>query len=188
VFPPLEGEDEVKILSFNFIPREKMLEKIKVDQVDYDVWEQQGYVMVTEGNVVDYNVVQAKIEECLGLYQVQSIAYDRWNATKLVQDLIAGGYEHMIPIGQGYQSMNAPSKYFETLILDKKFNHGGNPLLRWAFSNVMILMDPAGNIKPDKGKSKQRIDPIVAGIMAIDGVMKNIEVPSVYEDRGLTFL
>ena len=180
---------EVKILSFNFIPRERMLDKIKTDGVDYDIWEKHGYIIATEGNVVDYNVVQAKIEECLELFQVQSIAYDRWNATQIVTNLITNGYDHMIPIGQGYQSMNAPSKYFETLILDKKFNHGGNPVLRWAFSNVMILTDPAGNIKPDKGKSKQRIDPIVAGIMALDGVMKNADSgPSVYEIRDSLYL
>ena len=188
MFPPLEGEDEIKILSFNFIPKEKMLEKIKTDGVDYDIWEKQGYIIATEGNVVDYNEVQKKIEQCLELFQVQSIAYDRWNATKLVQDLTASGYNHMIPIGQGYQSLNAPSKYLETLILDKKFNHGNNPVLRWAFSNVMILMDPAGNIKPDKGKSKQRIDPVVAGIMALDGVMRNEVTPSIYETQGITFL
>jgi len=162
-------ENEIKVLSFNFIPRERMLEKIKIDNVDYDVWEREGFIIVTEGNVVDYNVVQAKIEECLELYQVQSIAYDRWNATQLVTNLISGGYEQMTPIGQGYQSLNMPTKYLETLILDKKLNHGGNPVLRWAFNNVMILTDPAGNIKPDKGKSKQRIDPIVALIESLDG-------------------
>lgn len=177
---------DIKVLSFIFIPRERMLEKIKTDGVDYDIWEQQGFITVTEGNVVDYNVVEATIKECLEKYQVQSIAYDRWNATKLVQDLIAGGYEHMIPLGQGYQSLNAPTKYLETLILDKKLNHGGNPVMRWNFDNVMILMDPAGNIKPDKGKSKQRIDGIVALIMALDGVMKNEDsTSSVYDNRSL---
>lgn len=177
--------DEVITLSFNFIPKEKMLEKIKVDQVDYDIWEQQGWITATKGNVVDYNVVQAKIEECLELYQVQSIAYDRWNATKLVQDLISGGYDKMIPLGQGYQSLNNPTKYLETLILDKKLNHGGNPVLRWAFDNCMMTMDAAGNIKPDKGKAKQRIDPIVALIESIDGVMKNIDTTSIYETEGV---
>ena len=175
-----DGE-EIKTLSFNFIPKEKMLEKIKVDQVDYGIWEQQGFIIATEGNVVDYNVVQAKIEECLGLYQVQSIAYDRWNATKLVQDLISGGYDKMIPLGQGYQSLNNPTKYLETLILDKKLNHGANPVLRWAFDNCMMTMDAAGNIKPDKGKAKQRIDPVVALIESIDGVMKNVDTISIYE-------
>ena len=179
---------EAKILSFNFIPKEKMFEKIKTDGVNYDIWEQQGHIIATEGNVVDYNVIEATIKDCLELYQVQSIAFDRWNSTKLIQDLIADGYANMIPLGQGYQSLNAPMKYLETLILDKKFNHGGNPVLKWAFSNVMIVMDPAGNIKPDKGKSTQRIDPIVAGIMALDGVIKNIETVSIYETQGITFL
>ncbi|MEF9427313.1 MAG: terminase large subunit [Candidatus Mariimomonas ferrooxydans] len=147
-----------------------------------------GYVIATEGNVVDYNVVQAKIEQCLELYEVKSIAYDRWGATKLINDLTLKGYEHMIPIGQGYQSINAPSKYLETLILDKKLNHGGNPVLRWNFDNVMMIMDPAGNIKPDKSKSTQRIYGIAALIMAVDGVMRNENSPSVYEQAGITFI
>ena len=178
VFP---DEEELKVLPFIFIPREKMLEKIKTDQVQYDVWENKGHVIVTEGNVVDYNVVQSKIEECLQKYQVKSIAYDRWNATNIVQNLTDNGYQHMIPLGQGYRDMNNPTKYLETRILDKKLNHGGNPVLRWNFDNVMVIMDPAGNIKPDKGKSKQRIDAIVALIMALDGVMKNENAPSIYE-------
>jgi phage terminase large subunit-like protein len=176
---PRDGERIV--LPFFFIPKERMAEKIKVDRVDYDLWEKQGYVIATEGNVVDYEMVKKIITEALGRYQVRSIAYDRWNATKLVQDLIADGYERMIPIGQGYQSMNAPTKYLETLILDRKLNHGSNPVLRWNFDNVMILQDPAGNIKPDKGKSKQRIDGIVALIMALDGVMRNEQPVSMYE-------
>jgi phage terminase large subunit-like protein len=91
----------------------------------------------------------------------------------------------MIPLGQGYVSMNAPTKYLETLILDKKLNHGGNPVLRWNFDNVMIVPDPAGNIKPDKGKSKQRIDAIVALIMALDGIIKNENTGSIYDTRSI---
>ena len=106
-------DDEVKVLPFAFIPRERMREKIRVDFVNYDLWEQQGYIIATEGNVVDYNTIEAVIKDCLEKYQVKSIAYDRWNATKTVQDLIADGYEHMIPIGQGFQSLNAPTKYLK---------------------------------------------------------------------------
>jgi len=173
--------EDFSVLPFFFIPKERMREKIKIDRVPYDVWEQQGFVAVTEGNVVDYNVVQAKIEECLEKYQVKNIAYDRWGSTHLVTNLVSNGYDHMIPLGQGYRDLNAPTKYLETLILDKKLNHGGNPLLRWNFDNVMITPDAAGNIKPDKGKSKQRIDGIVALIMALDGIMKNIDTISIYE-------
>jgi len=182
-------DDEVKVLPFAFIPRERMREKIRVDFVNYDLWEQQGYIIATEGNVVDYNTIEAVIKDCLEKYQVKSIAYDRWNATKTVQDLIADGYEHMIPIGQGFQSLNAPTKYLETLILNRQLNHGGNPLLRWNFDNVMMTQDPAGNIKPDKSKSNQRIDAIVALIMALDGVIRNeSDSSSVYDNREILVL
>ncbi|GAH14661.1 unnamed protein product, partial [marine sediment metagenome] len=101
-------------------------------------------------------------------YQIEEIGYDRWNADYLVQRLIAKGNIDMIPVGMGFGSMNAPTKYFEALILDKKINHGGHPVLRWNFDNVMMKEDPAGNIKPDKSKSTHKIDAIVSIIIALD--------------------
>jgi len=180
VFP--EGH---KILTHFFIPKERMIEIEKRDRVPYSLWVEQGYVTATEGNVIDYEFIKAHIEKCLETYQVKEIAYDRWNADYLVQRLIADGYVEMIPVGMGYASMNAPTKYLESLILDKKLNHGGNPVLRWNMSNVMVKTDPAGNIKPDKEKSTQKIDGIVSIILALDGVIRNKDTSSIYEKEGV---
>jgi phage terminase large subunit-like protein len=92
----------------------------------------------------------------------------------------------MIPTGMGFASMNTPSKYLESLILDRKLNHGGNPVLRWNMSNCMVKQDPAGNLKPDKNKATQKIDGIVSLILALDRVVRHEEEkPSVYEGRGI---
>jgi phage terminase large subunit-like protein len=173
--------EDFSVRPFFFIPRERMKEKIKIDRVPYDVWEGKGLLTVTNGEVIDYGAIERKIGKLAQIYQIKQINYDRWNADMLVQRLISKGMVNMVPIGMGYQSMNAPTKYLESLILEKKLNHGANPILRWNFDNVMIITDPAGNIKPDKSKTKQRIDGIVATIMALDGLMRNQKKPSIYE-------
>ncbi|MCL5073189.1 MAG: terminase large subunit [Actinobacteria bacterium] len=175
--------EDYSVLPFFFIPRQRMKERIKTDKVPYDVWERQGHVIVTEGEVIDYAAVEKKIDKLLSLYQIKQINYDRWNADYLVQRLTARGYLNMVQMGMGYQSMNTPTKYLESLILEGKLNHDGNPILRWNFDNCMLTTDPAGNIKPDKAKSTQRIDGIVATIMALDGLMRNLKKTSIYETQ-----
>jgi phage terminase large subunit-like protein len=162
-----------------------MLEIEARDRVPYSQWVRDGFINATEGNVVDYGFVKKTIMDCLATYQVQEIAYDRWNSSHMVQELIAEGDINMVPIGMGFGSMNAPTKYLEALILDKKIYHGANPVLRWNFDNVAIKTDPAGNIKPDKEKSTQKIDGIVALIMALDRVMRNENQVSIYETQGI---
>lgn len=182
IFP---GEDN-KIITHFFIPEERMMEIEKKDRVPYSVWARQGFLNVTNGNVIDYFFIENKIKELAEKYQIKEIAYDRWNADMLVQRLMAEGFINMIPIGMGFASMNAPTKYLEALILDKKINHGGNPILRWNFDNVMITQDPAGNIKPDKAKSTQKIDGIVSLILAIDRTIRHEDdTKSIYDKREI---
>ena len=175
--------EEYKIITHCFIPKEKMLEKEAKDKVPYSIWEKQGYINATEGNVVDYAFIEDKVKKEAEKYQIKEIGYDRWNADYLVQRLIAEGNIEMIPVGMGFASMNAPTKYLEALILDKKINHGGNPVTRWNFDNVMMKEDPAGNIKPDKSKSTQKIDAIVSIIIATDRLMRHEEQKSIYETQ-----
>ena len=181
VFP--EG---YKVLTHFFIPRERMAEIEKKDRVPYSLWVRQGYVTATEGNVIDYDFVLDHIKKCLETYQVKEISYDRWNSDFLVQKLIADGNIEMVPVGMGFASMNTPTKFLEGLILEKKLNHGGNPVLRWNMDNCMVKQDPAGNVKPDKDKSNQKIDGIVSLILALDRVVRHQEeAPSVYTQRGV---
>ena len=158
--------DKFQLLPFFWIPEEKMLEKIRKENINYDLWVKAGFVKVTSGNVLDYEFVKADILQIVEIYDLQSSAYDRWNSSQTIIDLQNEGME-CNPFGQGYGSMSAPSKEFEKLVLSEKIEHFGNPVLRWMLSSTLIKTDPAGNIKPDKEKSVQKIDGIVASIMAL---------------------
>ena len=158
--------DKFQLLPFFWIPEEKMLEKIRKENINYDLWVKAGFVKVTSGNVLDYDFVKADILQIVEIYDLQSSAYDRWNSSQTIIDLQNEGIE-CNPFGQGYGSMSAPSKEFEKLVLSEKIEHFGNPVLRWMLSSTLIKTDPAGNIKPDKEKSVQKIDGIVASIMAL---------------------
>ena len=158
--------DKFQLLPFFWIPEEKMLEKIRKENINYDLWVKAGFVKVTSGNVLDYEFVKADILQIVEIYDLQSSAYDRWNSSQTIIDLQNEGME-CNPFGQGNGSMSAPSKEFEKLVLSEKIEHFGNPVLRWMLSSTLIKTDPAGNIKPDKEKSVQKIDGIVASIMAL---------------------
>lgn len=158
--------DKFQLLPFFWIPEEKMLEKIRKENINYDLWVKAGFVKVTSGNVLDYEFVKADILQITEMYDLQSSAYDRWNSSQTIIDLQNEGMD-CNPFGQGYGSMSAPSKEFEKLVLSEKIEHFGNPVLRWMLSSTLIKTDPAGNIKPDKEKSVQKIDGIVASIMAL---------------------
>jgi phage terminase large subunit-like protein len=149
-----------------WVPDEQIKRRSERDRVPYDLWVAQGLVTATPGNVVDYAFVRAAILEVSRQYQVREIAYDPWNATQLVTQLADDGAT-MVEFRQGFASMSAPTKEFEKLLLAGRLAHGGNPVLRWMASNVAVKQDPAGNVKPDKAASTERIDGIVAAIMAV---------------------
>ena len=135
----------------------------------------------------DYNFLRAKINELSKKYRIQSICYDRWNASQIVIDLQNDG-ANLDPFGQGFVSMSMPTKALEVEIIAKNIIHDNNPCLNWCLSNITIQEDPAGNIKPNKSKSVDRIDPIVALIMALGGYYSEDDGTSVYDERDLLVL
>ena len=121
------------------------------------------------------------------LYNIQSVCYDRWNASQLVIQLQDEGLL-MDGFGQGYRSMSAPTKEFEKLVLGKQIIHNNNPAMNWMVNNVQIIEDPAGNVKCARNKSKEKIDGVIASIMALGNFMTEEELDSVYDNRGLLIL
>ena len=181
--------DRFQLLPHFWIPEEKMLEKIRKENINYDKWVAEGYVTVTPGNVIDYDFVKADILRIVADYELRTSAYDRWNSSQTIIDLQNEGME-CNPFGQGYSSMSAPTKEFEKLVLTGKIEHFGNPVLRWMLASTLVKTDPAGNIKPDKEKSTQKIDGIVAAIMALGEWMtaQANDERNPYENRGLLTL
>lgn len=186
VFPPEQDGDTYKILPRFFIPEAAMRERSRRDRVPYDAWVREGYITATPGNVIDYGFILAQIDEDAQRYDLKEIAFDRWGATKIVQELQdLGGEDFVVQFGQGFASMSAPMKELEKLVLSKQLAHGNNPVLGWMASNIVARQDPAGNIKPDKEKSTEKIDGIVALIMGLDRATRHTDTGSVYESRGV---
>lgn len=185
IFPPRDEEEKYVLLPYFWIPEETIPRRVKANSVPYDIWEKQGYIMSTEGNVIHYDFIEKFIMDLSEKYHILEIAVDRWNATQMIQNLEGEGFT-IIPFGQGFSSMSAPTKEFYRLLMDGRIIHGGNPVLRWMAGNVVIDTDPAGNIKVTKAKSKEKIDGIVAAIMALDRCIRQEgQSGSVYDERGL---
>jgi len=187
VFPPQADGDDYQILARFWIPEEAMLERSRRDRVPYDMWVRQGFITATPGNVIDYAWILHQIDQDAQAYDIKELAFDRWGATKIQTELMErGGEDWLIQFGQGYVSMNPPMRELERLTLEHKLAHGNNPVLTWMANNLVVRTDPAGNIKPDKEKSIERIDGMVALVMALDRALRH-EPPrrSVYEERGL---
>ncbi len=200
VFPPrLQGgavseandqttsEDEKFIvLPYFWMPEDNVYIRVKKDNVPYDIWEKQGFINTTEGNVVDYRFLQRDIMNICSEFVVKEIAYDRWNATQIILNLQDEGLT-MVRFGQGFESMSGPTKDLMRLVLSENLIHGNHPVLSWMADNVTAKIDEAENIKLDKAKSTERIDGMVALVMALARAMVNINAKtgSVYDERGI---
>lgn len=186
MFPPRDEDEKYILLPFFWVPEETIPQRVKAASVPYDIWERQGYLLSTEGNVIHYDFIEKFINDLAEKYHIVEIAVDRWNATQMIQNLEGDGFT-MVPFGQGFASMSGPTKDFYRLLMEGKIIHGGHPVLRWMAGNVVVDTDPAGNIKVTKAKSKEKIDGIVAAIMALDRCIRNQTEPqgSVYDERGL---
>lgn len=184
-FPPRNDDEKYILLPFFWLPKDTLELRCRRDHVLYDVWQKQGFIQTTEGNVIHYGFIEKFIERLGETYNIREIAYDRWNATQMVQNLEDMSFT-MVPFGQGFKDMSPPSKELFKLLMEGNILHGGNPVLKWMAGNVVMRQDPAGNIKPDKEKSVEKIDGIVASIMALDRCIRNgIGSGSVYDERGV---
>jgi phage terminase large subunit-like protein len=189
VFPPRDEEDKYVVLPYFWLPEETLDLRVRRDHVPYDVWEKQDLIETTEGNVIHYGFIEKFIENLGERYNIREIAFDRWGAVQMVQNLEGMGFT-VVPFGQGFKDMSPPTKELMKLVLEKRIAHGGNPVLRWMMDNIYIRRDPAGNIKADKEKSTEKIDGAIAMIMGLDRAIRggNDNGESVYDSRGILFL
>jgi len=189
VFPPVDEDDCYIILPHFWVPEDNIAQRVAKDHVPYDLWEKQGLLLTTEGNVVHYGYIEKFIERLGEKYNIREIAFDRWGAVQMVQNLEGMGFT-VVPFGQGFKDMSPPTKELMTLTLGRRIAHGGHPVLRWMMDNIYVKTDPAGNIKPDKEKSTEKIDGAVALIMALDRAIRcgNDNSESIYNERGLLIL
>lgn len=187
VFPPDDTNDRWVLLPLFFVPRgerEDDLDKRKKrDKFDYRQHAEVGALILTDGDVIDYDVIFSTFKEYAQDFEVGAVGLDRWNATSMATSIANEGFEVSM-FGQGFGSMSGPTKYLERKTLQRKIDHGGHPVLRWNARNVAVTQDAAENVKPAKDKATGRIDGIVAAIIGI-GISDEFadEGPSAYRDK-----
>jgi len=175
-------DDKYIYKHWTFVPEDKVHQRSGgKDGVSYLEWS--DILEITAGNVTDYDYVQVKLMQLNEQYNIQSIAFDRYNSSQLVLNLIDEGFK-MSPFGQGFVSMNPPTKALEAKILQKEVVHNNCPVLRWQIGNVQLGQNSAGDVKPVKDKAKDKIDTIVAMIMATGEMLfSEREKVSVYNSK-----
>lgn len=185
-FPDDSGGFDV--LPIFFVPEEGLEAREKRDDFPYRRFVQQGLIVATPGNVIDYSFIRTHLLGWARIYQVEEVAYDPYGATQLALQLQDDGLT-CVEFQQNWKWISEPTKALEALVLSRKLRHGGNPVLRWMVSNTAIEIDSQGNIKPSKRKSTGRIDGVPALVMAIGrATLTAKEPPSIYEKQGIRTL
>jgi phage terminase large subunit-like protein len=169
-FPDGEGGHDV--LWRVFVPRDRIADLDRRTGGKATVWAEAGLITVTEGDVIDYDAIKVAMRADAEQFDLKEVAFDRWGATQLSLDLLDEGFP-LIQTGQGFASMSGPTKELLRLVAARSYRHGGNPVARWQAANLITRTDPAGNVKPDKAKSADKIDSIVAAIMALDRAIRH---------------
>ncbi len=185
LFPPEEEDGIFDVRCDFWIPQDRMKERAEKDKVPYPTWVDQGYIHATPGNVIDYRFIHTKISELADNHVIEEMAYDPWKATEIVQKLQSGGME-MVETRQGPKTFDDPTNELKALIISKRLRHGGHPVLVWMADNLIVRKDNNENIMPSKAGSQDRIDGIVALIMALGRAIRHETASgSVYETRGI---
>lgn len=177
--------DHYESLWWFWSPRKTAEIRSRRDKAPYLDWSSLKGFELTDGNETDYRLIRKQINEIYDVYPFQKLAIDRlFQGAQLSQDLADDGIE-IVAFGQGFVSMAAPTAEFERLINRAEYHHGGFPPMRWMVSHVAYELDAAGNMKPSKAKSTEKIDGIVAGIMALGLAMSERDSgTSVYDQPG----
>jgi len=176
------------IVNHSFIPEETMLEKERKDGLPYSTWVRQGYMTATPGEVIDYEWIESYILQLCQKFKVLEMCYDPWNATQFANNISNEGVT-CVEVRQGYATMSEPIKDLKKLIIQGKIIHGGNPVLRAAINNAIETTDPAGNVKIDKSKTKNKVDSLVAfatsHVRAMLNISTDINAKIMSDDWGL---
>lgn len=186
VFPDDDDPCNYDILPYFWLPEARATADRR-DAVDYLAWAREGLITLQPGDVLDQRLIKLDIQELAAKFKIKEIAFDRWSATQLAVELGEEGAT-MVSTGMGYASLSAPSKQLEALALSNRLRHGDHPVLAWNMANVNLEQDAAGNIKPSKARSKDRIDGVVALILAMSRAMLRESKQSVYKERGLVVI
>lgn len=184
---PADPEFEIEVLEVvlkAWTPIDRLGNRPPAERELFTKWIREGWLIGCPGETIDYDAVEAEAIAWADWLELDAVGFDRWGSKQIVGHLREGGLK-VAEIGQGFAGISSAMKETEKLIAEGRLWTGGNPLLRYAFENLAVEQDAAGNIKPNRAKSSGRIDPAAAVVMAIDGYARSTSGPSVYEDRGM---
>ena len=185
VWPLEDGRSALRV--WYWAPENAAKERERRNRPRLDTWIRDGWIAETPGAATDYDRVRSDIQGLAEEFQIIDIAFDPWNASQLAGQLMDDGIS-VVKFGQGYRSMTGPSKLFEAAVLDSRIVHDRNPVLVWNVESCQVEQDAAGNIKPSKARSHQKIDGVVAAVMAMgrSGLAeKSAGGASCYEEGGM---
>jgi len=166
VFPPVEGDPVWHVHGRYYLPEARVVEELDSNTARYREFDALGLLTLTDGEVIEYEVIKEDLREFAGRFDVLEVAYDPWQATQLGQEMQAEGLL-MVEVRQTVQNLSEPMKEVEALVLQKKLAHGDCPILTWMASNVVAKLDAKDNIYPNKERPENKIDGIVALITAM---------------------
>lgn len=166
LFPPVEGDPYWHLHGRYYLPEARVIEELDSNTARYREFDALGLLTLTDGEVIDFEVIKEDLREFAGRFDVQQVAYDPWQATQLAQEMQAEGLL-MVEVRQTVQNISEPMKELEALVLQRKLAHGDCPVLTWMASNVVAKLDAKDNIYPNKERPENKIDGIVAAIMAL---------------------
>lgn len=181
-------EDDGAVLPFFWCPRDNLAEREEVDRVPYRTWAKQGFIEATPGKAVDKRAIAHRIAQIVAGYDLQGMAFDRWGFADLQKILDGEGVRlPLVEWGQGFASMGPAIDAFETAMLSGQMRHAMHPVLRWNASNAVFETDPAGARKPAKNRSIDRIDGLVALIMACGLAARHNTRAATYQGSGVSW-
>lgn len=170
-FPASHADEPHYVMPFYWAPEQACLLREKLNKFKIDPWIKAGWIFKTEGNRVDYRTIKKAIFELAEQYKILEIAYDPWHADQIIHELTEDF--SMVKFGQTPVNLSPPTKKLEEFILTKQIAHGGNPVLRWNLGNVACALDDNNNYKLSKKKSRDKIDGIIATVMAVGRWLAN---------------
>ena len=180
--------EDGKLLAWHFVPADTIKERAERDRVPYDRWAEDGWITKTNGAATDRLAIVKRLAEVRGRYDVRGIAFDRWRFEDLAKMLNDEGIElPLIEFVPGFRSYAAAMDAFESAVLNCKMGHNASPVLKWQAANVVVETDAAGNRKPAKDKSIDRIDGICSAIMAC-GLAAKEQAPMTLRGEGVMWL
>jgi phage terminase large subunit-like protein len=188
VFPKQIGLDVATIVPRFYCPEDTILQRSRSDRVHYEVWREQGFLVATPGNVIDEEFVLRDIVDSSKDYNLLEVGFDPWAATSITTKLVNDHGIACVEMRQGSKTLSEPAKSLLSAVKRHEVNHGGNPVLRWNADNLVMASDANENVRPMKDKATDRIDGLVALIMAWGRMILQDGGDSVYEERGITVL